>query len=262
MLLTRPVLDRLLRLHACSYSLVKWVSSSLESGKLSFAVVHRTVDSAAAAEEWLRRHYDSLPRESRPDRSELRDFSHLFVSYLSTSFRLPDTPTPRLLHRCCCECCSYLGVAHRLVPLDPTSKDQAQAHRLKLLCLNALAEALGTALTPEKQAAILGNKTLSIELAHLSYAYELNRRTQFASQGTGVLSLWRTIAWEDGRPKRNFTLISSSFGAPAPSAHSGHGDGSYRRNPGSRSARGVEGPAALASGPLLSEIPTSLRTPD
>lgn len=208
MLFSTTDLERLLNLHQKSYAVLKWVNGALEAGKLSFSVVHEATSTAHAAEEWLRRHYENLPREHRPTMDELPAFSHLFASYLTTSFRLPDQPVAKRIGFCCCECCSYLSYAHRLVPVDPNAKDQSQAHRLKALCLRALGETVGIAVTPAQEAAVLGDKTLSFELAHVSYAFELLRRTEYASQGTGVLSLWRTIAWEGGRPRRKWRLTA------------------------------------------------------
>lgn len=207
MLLAPDRVRWVLRLHERSYALLKWVGASLASRKLSFSVVHESTGSAEAVEEWLTRHRANVPADLRPDPAELRPFSFLFASFLATSFRLPAEPEV-IRRNCCCDCCAYLSVAHRLVPRDVTPKNQGEAHRLKELCLEALAESLGRTLAAERRASVLGDKALSFELSHVSYVFELLRRTEFTSQGPGVLVLWRNVAWENGKPRKNFKLTA------------------------------------------------------
>ncbi len=161
MLFTREALEDLLRLHELSYRLFRWVGSSLSSGSLSFKVAHGATDSAAAAEEWISRNLDGLPRELRPLRGDLVPLSHLFASFLTTSFVLPAAPR---VYRddtvCGCTCCTYLVSAHRLVLRNPTAKDRTQADKLQLLCLEALAESEGVPLSVELRRSVLADPLL------------------------------------------------------------------------------------------------------
>ncbi len=207
MLFTREALEDLLRLHELSYRLFRWVGTTLRSGGLSFSVVHGATDSAAAAEEWISRNLESLPRELRPSPRDLAPLSHLFASFLTTSFVLP--ARPRVFRddgSCRCPCCTYLVAAHLLVLRNPTAKDKLQAEKLQLLCLEALAESEGVPLSVGLRKSVPCDPMLTQDLAHLSYAFELRRRSEYASQGTAVLALWRSIAWENGRLRKNFAL--------------------------------------------------------
>lgn len=207
MLFTREALEDLLRLHDLSYGLFRWVGSSLSGGSLSFAVVHGATDSAAAAEEWISRNLDNLPRDLRPRPGDLVPLSHLFASFLTTSFVLPAAPRVfRDVTVCGCTCCTYLVSAHRLVLRNPTAKDKVQAEKLQILCLEALAESEGVPLSVELRRSVPADPLLAQDLAHLSYAFELRRRSEYASQGTAVLAIWRSIAWENGRLRKSFAL--------------------------------------------------------
>ena len=44
-----------------------------------------------------------------------------------------------------------------------------------------------------------------------TYRNELIRRTRFASQGEGVLVLWRELAWEGTAPKKGFKLTTEDI---------------------------------------------------
>jgi hypothetical protein len=204
----RTTLDRILRLHRASYDLLRWVSKSLDSGGLSFATVHRNMGAGDAAADWLTQNYGSLPPACRPALEDLRPFGFLLASYLSTSFELPSRPVPYLVTSCCCDCCGYLASGRRLVVRTPSAKDVGQAHRLKAIWLKELAEESGVAFDTEVEGAFFSDRQRSHELAFVAYAAELVRRSEFASQGHGVLALWRSIAWKDGHPIKRFELTT------------------------------------------------------
>lgn len=89
---------------------------------------------------------------------------------------------------------------------EPDREDRTQADKLQLLCLEALAESEGVPLSVELRRSVLADPLLAQDLAHLSYAFELRRRSEYASQGTAVLAIWRSIAWENGRLRKSFAL--------------------------------------------------------
>lgn len=208
-MLDRATLDRILSLHRASYDLLRWVSRNLDSGGLSFSTVHSNMSGGEAAADWLARNYGSLPPACRPATEDVRSFGFLLASYLSTSFELPSRPVPYRVASCCCDCCGYLASGRRLVVRTPSAKDVAQAHRLKAIWLKQIAEETGLAFDSEVERAFFSDKRLSRELAVVAYAAELVRRSEFASQGHGVLALWRSIAWRDGRPIRGFELTTN-----------------------------------------------------
>lgn len=205
-MLDRTTLERILPLHRASYDLLRWVSKNLDSGGLSFATVHRNMGAGDAAADWLTRNYGSLPPACRPALADVRPLGFLLASYLSTSFELPSRPVPYLVTSCCCDCCGYLASGRRLVVRTPSTKDAGQAHRLKAIRLKELAEESGVAFDAEVERAFFSDRQLSHELAFVAYAAELVRRSEFASQGHGVLALWRSIAWKDGHPIKLFEL--------------------------------------------------------
>ena len=207
-MLDRTTLDRILPLHRASYDLLRWVSKSLDSGGLSFTTVHRDMGAGDAAADWLTRNYGSLPPACRPALADVRPFGFLLASYLQTSFELPRRPMPYPVPSCCCECCGYLASGRRLVVRSPSTRDVGQAHRLKAIWLKELARESGAAFDAEAERVFFSDKRLSHELAFVAYAAELVRRSEFASQGHGVLALWRAIAWRDGRPIRGFELTT------------------------------------------------------
>jgi hypothetical protein len=90
----------------------------------------------------------------------------------------------------------------------PGPKDRQRAEKLKRICLETIVEDMGYPLEPELEKSILTSLGASLELSHASYAFELSRRTEFESQGAAVLVLWRSIAWDGKRLKRNFRLTA------------------------------------------------------
>jgi hypothetical protein len=209
MLFESSEMERVLRLQQQSYGLLKWLNQHLKKGSLSFNVVHDATSGPAAAEEWLARNRAHLPPALLPADSERHDFAHLLTSYLLTSFELPSTKVTELVSGCSCYCdyCSYVVALHQLVPRQPTAKDRKSAHQLKRLFLERLVEDIGYPLESAVEEGVFSNKRLSLELSCATYAYHLIRRTQFGSQGSGLLVLWRDVAWQDGRkPRKNFEL--------------------------------------------------------
>ena len=209
MLFNPREVERTLRLQQQSYALLKWLNQHLRKGSLSFNVVHGATAGPAAAEDWLARNRAHFPPALVPADAERQELAHLLTSYLLTSFELPPTKVRERIAECSCHCdyCSYVVALHRLVPRHPTARDRKNAHQLKQLFLERLVEDVGYPLEKSVGDAVFANKALSLELSCATYAYHLIRRTQFASQGSALLVLWRDVAWEDGRkPKKNFEL--------------------------------------------------------
>jgi hypothetical protein len=197
-------LDRLLDLHGKSYRIFTWVNEGLRNGR-SLTGVSETLSLADAAGQWMRKNGPSFPPELRPAPDELDELAHLFVSYLATSFEV----VTGLLVRGCrgCFCCSYWQPARHLRARRPNRKAQAEAEELQALYVRGLAAEMGLVLSDaERHAFVRDARGIRRELALATYVHELERRTAFASQGAGVLVLWRAVAWENGNPRRGFSL--------------------------------------------------------
>lgn len=200
-------LSTALELQQRSYALLKWVQGSLRGGGLSFAVVHQTTDSSAAASEWIGRHFANIPADARPAPEQVTVFARLFTSYLTTSFTL-SASKQRTVSRCGCYCswCTYLRSSPDLVPRSPTSKDVRDAKGLKRLYLSDLAVEADVVDPLAAVARVVESSALHQSVALCTWTVELLRRMEFASQGEAVLALWREFAWNGGAPKKKFQL--------------------------------------------------------
>lgn len=202
-------LERVVSLQQKSYKLLQWVGDALRSGTLRFNTVHSSMELFEAAKEWIGRNLDSFPADARPDRSDLDAFAHLFASYLDTSFDLVAEPGQRLASssNCYCRLCSYLVAADHLRVKNPDKKARQKSRQMKDLYLSALAAELGVPLSYPEIEKLIADPALAQDIAFATYGCELLRRSRFASQGEGVLVLWREIAWDArGKIKKGFAL--------------------------------------------------------
>lgn len=193
-------LTRVLRLHEKAFRLFTWLNADLKSGRQPLGRVAAALAFSDAARDWIRRHRENLPDDLRPAPEDLEAFSHLFVSYLSTSYEVVE----RSLVRCFgCWCCSYWNERCHLQVRNPDKKAKAVARQLKLLYLRGLAPA-------GEVEPLLGRQDLAGPLALATYAAELVRRSKFASQGEGVLALWREVAWSPGARKGKRVVLDAA----------------------------------------------------
>lgn len=202
----RKELTRLVGLHDRSYRLFTWLNESLKWSKRSYSSVGKALSFADAAAEWLRKNRQELPDDVRPAAADLDEFSSLFVSYLSTSFEIADN---RVVSACAgCFCCGALNLSRHLRVRNPDRKARRVAGELKIIYLRRLAEELELPLIDSDFKEILsGAKESYADISLATYAQELKRRSQYASQGEGVLVLWREFAWTPkGGLKRKFRL--------------------------------------------------------
>ncbi|MBC7528910.1 MAG: hypothetical protein H7308_15350 [Chthonomonadaceae bacterium] len=203
-------LAQVIDLHQKSYGLLKWVGDALESGSLNFERVHSSLSFSEAAQDWIERNFESLPTVTRPAKEEIAPFAHLFASYLTTSFDLVAQPNRRFVSsylNCGCAFCTTMVSAKHLRVKQPNKKAQGNAHRIKELYLASLGESLGKSYSHMLLETLLSTPELWEDIALATYACELLRRSEFASQGEGILVLWREIAWDKkGKIKKGFAL--------------------------------------------------------
>lgn len=208
MIFTSQELDRVLILHEKSYAMFRWLKDAASAGTVTFDSIHQSTDSTDAALEWLQRFRDSLPSSILDGLTDMRAFANLLISYLATSFELKATPkVAKARRQCCCGWCSWGTRLDYLVPRTPSRNDYHTAEDLKRVYLKQFVAELSVEIPAEQRKLFERNESLSFELAHLAYVRELVRRTEFASQGAGVLALWRTIAWKNSNPIPNFRLM-------------------------------------------------------
>ncbi len=204
----RDEIRQAVRLQEKSYRLLRWVGRQLKSGALKFDQIHQAMSMGEAARQWLGRHWDSLPQDARPERrEELEPFAYLMASYLATSFELkPREPYLETYCGCYCRWCSYLAAGPRLKVRKVTKKARRDAQELKAVYLQGLAEFLDRDVPGTRLLELAEQRGEGHHVSLATYGNELVRRTRYASQGEGILVLWREIAWEGHRPKEDFRL--------------------------------------------------------
>jgi hypothetical protein len=199
-----------------SFELLRWVRANLRKQTLNFSVAHQATSTAEASREWVQRNLPNLPPAMRPDASQMDKFAHLFSSYLTTSYVLNESPGMRLSPECGCFCsyCTYLARADHLQIRSPPKSARRDAIELKRLFLTVTAEGLQLSPSAETIDALItkcGPQFVEA-LAQATYGRELVRRMQFASQGDGVLVLWREFAWDrNSSLKANFKLTADGI---------------------------------------------------
>lgn len=206
---TREEVDELLDLQRRSYALFQWVSDRVQTGTLSVDAMHGSLNAAGAAEEWLKRNGATLPTVARPPEGKLEKLSHIFASYLTTSFELRSVR--RVSDGCPCGFCSYLVAGPNLRARTPSNEDRRLARELELDLLEELAAEEQLALFREELLPLLGEeRALGRPLAMVTWVRELSRRAGFRGQGSPVLALWREFAWKGERPDRRFELTTDA----------------------------------------------------
>ncbi len=206
-------MSRIVELQTKSYALLRWVGNGTGQSTLDFGVRHDGATLSEAAAEWTRRNAHSLPKETRIAEADQPTFAALFASYLTTSYVLLETPTLPYHSRtgCYCAFCARLSSASHLKVRQPDKKAQGRAWEMKQLYLAGLATEIGEALPYTALSELLTDSALATHLSYATYGRELLRRSQFASQGEGILVLWREIAWEKGKLRKGFALSADAM---------------------------------------------------
>lgn len=178
---------------------------------MDFGVLHDVLGLSETAAEWLRRNAHNLPQEVRAEEADRSAFASLFASYITTSYILLPTVRYRSRNGCSCAFCARLSSASTLTVRQPDKKAKERARDMKQLYVSGLVTELGGTLRYGAIAELITDPTLAPHVSYATYGHELLRRARFASQGEGVLVLWREIAWEQGRLRKNFILSADSI---------------------------------------------------
>jgi len=212
-------LDKIIELHQKSYNLFLWLNKKLkELGRKSkentlFDEVHEKVSFYKGALAWISHHLGEFPPDARPAKKDVEPFAHLFTSYLKTSFIVSDkVRASESGIRCWCPFCSIFFDITAFQLRNPDKKARANAQKLKIRYIETLARNAELSGVPSNiEEWIPTNPELSYDISMAAYAQELIRRSKFASQGEGILALWREIAWKDNRLDKSFKLSAKTI---------------------------------------------------
>lgn len=177
-------LENVLDLQKRAYSLLLWTGK-----EASNLLDQQSLSSSSRCVHWLKHHLNEFPIDLRPAPAELDQFAMMFTSFFNTSFRLEGT-----------------GRSARLVRgrkfKDGRNRKYAQgraaeaAGDLSRTAVASLAETEGIVVRDQFVSKILKDESLADSVGLWSYACELVRRSQFASQGPAVHHLWLELDQE------------------------------------------------------------------
>lgn len=192
-------LQQVLALQNKAYELLLWIDH--HSGEQPDLLGEKNLEAfrfAASAQEWLRRMNGIFPLHLRVEENEIMPFSHLFSAFFNTSFHV-DVTNRSDWHR---NPRDYTVERRaRLVPGAPggrrtkaqKEKVAQSAHNLQIIALEELATEHDADSSRAQLEALAQKPELADALNLWSYAQELMRRSQFASQGAAVHAMWNTM---------------------------------------------------------------------
>lgn len=198
--MTKDELNRVLDLQNKAYGLLLWIDEQARHQPELLSdenvAAWKFVESC---ELWVRRMIGIFPRDLRPDENDISAFSHLMSSFFNTSFHVQTVNESDWMKT---RGHSY-GVWRRrklISGISSTRKTKAQkektlesARHLQFIALEELAIENDVDLSREQLENLARQSEIADALNIYSYAHELLRRSQFASQGAAVHSLWNTI---------------------------------------------------------------------
>jgi hypothetical protein len=196
-------------IHEKSYQLLLWMQEGIKKGFISFESAKQYTRFSDRTYDWLQLHYIDLPKNCRPEKSDLRLLANYFSSYLNSSFELVESPgrRKRSHDNCFCQVCHYWEDMPHLKTKKLTVKDKNKAYKLMQYTLDLYALENEVELTAEKK------ESITVEfrewLALCTYAQELLKRVEGRESSAASLALWRSFAWnQEGSPKHSFELTS------------------------------------------------------
>lgn len=194
MLFTQTECDKTLRLHEKSYRLFTWLNSQMKYNRRNMGNQGNAVSVPDAAIAWIKANANSLPAETKVEASELEEFSKQFTSYLATSFEVVDKSVMPNCNGCfCCGTMQASGQHLKVRSLGKHAKETAL--NMKAITLQNLARKLGKELSlADAKDFVAKNEDIGEQITLVAYTEQLSRRSTHASQGEGVLALWRELA--------------------------------------------------------------------
>lgn len=214
-MLNPDTINRAVDLQQRSYQLLRWMADGVTKGFIRFETAHNYAALPEAAEAWIIRHYQDIPRKAKPTEKDVPTFSRLFTTYLENSFDLRQDPGKHLYSpdaHCFCPMCSWLVDAPNLKTKKPVAADRRRAQQMTADIVRAMAEDIGATLTEDAVDAIVNDKALRESLSMVTYAHDLLGRLDGRAVGPAALVLWRGFAWKpEGSPKKGFTLSAEEI---------------------------------------------------
>jgi len=197
-------LNRVLDLQNKAYGLLLWIDD--QARHQPDLLSEKNIEawrSVASCEDWIRRMIGIFPRDLRPEETDLVAFSHLMSSFFNTSFHVEeknestwyrDPDNYKVSHRK-----KLVAGSSALANKTPAERKRIRqkgvesAHNLQLIALEELAIENDFDLSREQLETLAHKSEISDALNLYSYAHELVRRSEFASQGAAVHALWNTM---------------------------------------------------------------------
>lgn len=183
-----------------AYALLLWIDE--QARHQPDLLIEKNVEAwrfVESCEAWVRQMNGIFPRDLRPEDDDVSAFSHLMSSFLNTSFHVKTVNESDWKRT---DGHDYeVWQRRKLIPgISSTRKTKAQkektlesARHLQFIALEELAIENDCDLSREQLETLACQAKIADALNVYSYAHELLRRSQFASQGAAVHSLWNSM---------------------------------------------------------------------
>ena len=195
--MTREELNRVLDLQNKAYKLLLWIDG--EAPQLLSDTNVEAWKQTDTCEDWARQMMNTFPFELQCEENDIPTFSHLFSAFFTTSFHVEQKNESNWART---QGHHYDVWSRRKLVAGTTSikktkgqkeKQAKSAHNLRLIALEELAIENDVDLSHQQLETLANDSAIADALNLYSYAHELVRRSQFASQGAAVHSLWSTM---------------------------------------------------------------------
>lgn len=200
--MTQEQIDRTLGLHRMAYGLLMWLKEQARNNRgLLDAKTVETISTFTTSEDWMRRHLCMVPAHLRPEAEDIPEFSRLFSSFFTTSFRVGQVRWWETVERTLVAGArTFRDGRHQK---NSKRREMEAATEMKRLALAALAVQEGIECDPWLIHRALEEETIGHDLSLWTYVLELMRRSHFASQGPSVHRLWLTL---DERTRKSLSV--------------------------------------------------------
>lgn len=208
-------MQRLVDMQHRSYRLLKWVSQAVTSQFIRFDTAHQYTTLPEATEPWMVDHYSNLPVDARPDRQDLKAFSHFFSTYLSNSFDLVAKPGKQRYSpgaHCFCPMCSWFVEAPHLKTKKVDSRAKRRAQTMRVNVMAGWAAERHRSVPDSVLEGLLKQRSTFVDASLAAYGVDLMERELAIANGPAVLALWRGFAWNElGSPNSRFQLSAAAI---------------------------------------------------
>lgn len=173
------------------------LSMALDAWRKAFGIIHHynfpsrqfsLTPDAEFVRRWLSQHGNALPAELVPTKEQFEPVAHMLCSFPATSMN----PSALLLRQ-----------------QKAGKKATSNADVLKLRTLERIAMTRGLEIVPNGFARLRQDLALHRDLMLVTYATELVRRTEFASQGLAVYWLWLQLDADQRKALSTSTVMAA-----------------------------------------------------